>query len=250
MNSNNSIKCLFVTFFFFLGFSTLSFAQKEVRKEIKKGNKEYKQEKYSDAEVNYRRALEENARSTEAAYNLGNSLYKQEKRQEALEQYQAIINNETDKEKLADAWHNVGNIFLSMKDSQNPEEQKMALPKSIEAYKNALRKNPKDEETRYNLALAQKLLQDQQNEDQDQDQDKNQDNQDQQQQEEKEKEQEQQQDKQDQQREQQQQNSNEMSKESAEQILDAMMQEEKNTQEKVKEQQMKQQQSNKKDKNW
>ena len=242
-----------MTFSLLLGFSSLSFAQKQVRKEIRKGNKEYKQEKYPDAEVNYRRALEENARSIEAAYNLGNSLYKQEKRQEALEQYQAMINNETDKEKLADAWHNIGNVFLSMKDSQNPEEQKVALPRSIEAYKNALRNNPKDEETRYNLALAQKLLQDQQNEDQDQDQ--NQDNQDQQQQDkEKEKEQEQkqqdQQDKQDQQQEQQQQNSNEMSKESAEQILDAMMQEEKNTQEKVKEQQMRQQQSNKKDKNW
>ena len=233
-----------------MGFSTLSLAQKEVRREVKRGNKEYKQEKYSDAEVNYRRALEENARSTEAAYNLGNSLFKQEKRQEALEQYQVTINNETDNKKIANAWHNVGNVFLSMKDSQNPEEQKMALPKSIEAYKNALRKNPKDDETRYNLALAQKLLQDQQGEDQDQ----SQDNQDQQQQQDKEKEQEkeqeQKQDQQDQQQDQQQQNSNEMSKENAEQILDAMMQEEKNTQERVKEQQMRQQQSKKKDKNW
>ena len=233
-----------------MGFSSASFAQKQVRKEVRNGNKEYKQEKYSEAEVNYRRALESNARSTEAAYNLGNSLYKQEKRQEALEQYLAITNNETDKEKLANAWHNIGNIFLSMKDSQNTEEQKAALPKSIEAYKKALRNNPKDEETRYNLALAQKLLQDQQNEDQ------NQDQQDQQKEKEKEKEQEQeqkqdqQQDQQEQQQEQQQQNSNEMSKESAEQILDAMMQEEKNTQKKVKEQQMRQQQSNKKDKNW
>ena len=249
MNSNNSMKCLLMTFSFLLGFSSLSFAQKEVRREIKKGNKEYKQENYSDAEINYRRALEENVRSTEAAYNLGNSLHKQGKGQDALEQYLVTIDNETDKEKLANAWHNVGNIFLSMKDSQNPEEQKGALPKSIEAYKNALRNNPKDDETRYNLALAQKLLQDQQNEDgegqdpeqqdQQQDQEKQQDQQDQQQ------------DQQDQQQEQQQpQNPNEMSKERAEQILDAMMQEEKNTQEKVKEQQMRQQRGNKKDKNW
>ena len=255
MNSSNNIKCLLITLTLLLGFSSLAFAQKQVRQEIKKGNKEYKQEKYSESEVNYRRALENNARSTEAAYNLGNALFKQEKKQEALEQYQATINNETDKEKLANAWHNIGNIFLSMKDSQNPEEQKVALPKSIEAYKNALRNNPKDDETRYNLALAQKLLQDQQNEDGDQDQ--NEDQQDQQQEQEKEKEQEQKQDeqdqkedKQDQQQEQQPQNSNEMSKENAEQILDAMMQEEKNTQEKVKEHQMRQQQSNKKDKNW
>ena len=253
-----------MTFSLLLGFSSLSFAQKQVRKEIRKGNKEYKQEKYPDAEVNYRRALEENARSIEAAYNLGNSLYKQEKRQEALEQYQAMINNETDKEKLADAWHNIGNVFLSMKDSQNPEEQKIALPRSIEAYKNALRNNPKDEETRYNLALAQKLLEDQENDDQgqddqqdDQNQDQNQENQDQQQdQNQDQQNQDQQNQNQDQdqkeqeQKEQQGQNPNEMSKETAERILESLMQDERNTQEKVKAEEMRRQKQRKTDKNW
>ncbi len=240
------MKQILFILFFAIAFSSLSFSQKQVRKDIREGNKEYKQGSFTDAEIDYRRALEGNARSTEAAYNLGNSLYKQQKLQEALEQYQAIVNNETDKNKLSKAWHNTGNVFLATGD----------LPKSIAAYKNALRNNPKDEETRYNLALAQKMLEDQQNEDQQQDQQK----QEQEQQQEQEQEQEQNQDQkqnqdqqeqeQQQQQEEQQQSPNEMSKENADQILDALMQDEKDTQEKVKAEQMKQQKQRRTDKNW
>jgi tetratricopeptide (TPR) repeat protein len=224
---------------FIVGFSALSSAQKEVRKDIRAGNKSYKQDNYTDAEIDYRKALEKNAHSTDASYNLGNALYKQQKAQEALEQYQITINSETDKNKLAQAWHNAGNVFMTAKD----------YAKSVEAYKQSLRNNPKDDETRYNLALAQKLLQDQQNQDQqnqDQNQDQKQDQQkDQQQQPDQQKQQEQQQDQQ-----QQEQQQDQMSKQNADQILDAMMQEEKNTQEKVKEHQMRQQQRKKNDKNW
>ena len=110
---------------------------------------------------------------------------------------------------------------------------------AVEAYKMSLRNNPKDDQTRYNLALAQKLLKDQQqnqqNQDQNQDQDKeNQDKQDQKQN----------QDKQDQNKDDQQQQppkpekkDNEMSKENAEQLLNSVMQDEKETQDKVKKQQ-------------
>ena len=231
------MKRLFLILSFVLGFSLFSTAQKQVRKDIRAGNKEYKQQKYTDAEVDFRRALEANARSTEAAYNLGNTLYRQEKGQEALEQYKIVLGNETDKTKLAMAWHNIGNMFMNGKDYRN----------SIDAYKQALRNNPQDDETRYNLALAQKLLQDQQNQDQNQDQ--NQQDQDQKQDQQQ---QEQKQDQQDQKQDQQQQqpNPNEMSKENADQILDAMMQEEKDTQEKVKAQQMQQQKQRKTEKNW
>jgi Predicted membrane protein len=214
---------------FFLSFSINVFSQKAVRQELRKGNKEYRQEKYTEAEIDYRKALEANARSTDAAFNLGNALFKQTKMPEALEQYQASLSGETDKVKLASSWHNIGNISMAGKD----------YAKSIEAYKQALRNNPADNETRYNLALAQKLLEEQENEDQSQDQ-----NQEQQQ------EQEQQQDQQPPEQQEQQQNPNEMSQENAEQILDAMMQNEKNTQEKVKEQQMRQQKQRKTDKNW
>ena len=101
-------------------------------------------------------------------------------------------------------------------------------PQCIEAYKESLRNNPKDDETRYNLALAQKLLKDQQeNQNQDQKQnpqdDKNNQNKDQQEQNEN-----------NQQNQNQQQNKAEMSKENAQQLLNAVMQDEKNVQDKVK----------------
>jgi tetratricopeptide (TPR) repeat protein len=224
-----------------IGFSSVAFAQKQVRKDIREGNKEYKQEKFTDAEVEYRKALETNARSIEAAFNLGNALYKQSKMQEAFGQYQTVINNETDRNKLSQAWHNVGNIFMFAGE----------YAKSIDAYKNALRNNPKDDETRYNLALAQKLLEEQEQEE-DKGEDENQEDQQQQQdQQNQEQNQDQQQQKEQEQNQQEQQpNPNEMSKENAERILDALMRDERNTQEKVKAEQMKQQQQRKTDKNW
>jgi tetratricopeptide (TPR) repeat protein len=176
------------------------------------------------AEVDYRKALELNPKSTDAMFNLGNALLTQQKAKEAMEQYESVSKIEKDKEKLAQIYHNMGVILQSSKQ----------LPQCIEAYKEALRNNPKDNETRYNLALAQKQLKDQQ---------QNQQNQDQQQQQQEQKEDKQDQNKdqqeqnQDQQQQpQQQQNKNEMSKENAQQLLNAVMQDEKNVQDKVKKQ--------------
>jgi hypothetical protein len=222
------------------GFASPASAQKQVRKDIREGNKEYKQQKFTDAEVDYRRALEANARSSDAAYNLGNALYKQGKGQESLEQYKIVTGNETDKSRLSTTWHNIGNIFLASAKDQQGNINNEALTNSIEAYKKALRSNPKDDETRYNLALAQKLLQDNQNQDQ-----RQQQQQDQQQQQNQNQNQQQ-----EQQQDQRQPNPNEMSRQNADQILDAMMQEEKNTQEKVKAEQMRQQRQRKTEKNW
>ena len=175
-------------------FNSSAFSQKEVRKELRKGNKDYKQEKYTEAEIAYRKALEVNPRSTDAAYNLGNTLYKQSKLPEAMQQYEAALSREKNREMAAADFHNIGNIFMNNKEYQ----------KSVEAYKKSLRLNPNDDETRYNLALAQKLLENQQNQDQNKDQDKQDQNKDEQQKQDQQK-QEQQQDKQDQQQQQQQQ---------------------------------------------
>ncbi|GHV10361.1 hypothetical protein FACS1894162_4030 [Bacteroidia bacterium] len=234
---------------FILCFSLPSFAQKQVRKDLRSGNKEYNKENYTDAEVDYRRAIEANAHSIEGAYNLGNALYKQGKGNEALEQYQVVVGNEKDKSKLAMTYHNAGNVFMATAQQTKKENKDYSDPlkKSIEAYKNSLKNDPTDDETRYNLALAQKLLKDLENQQQNQgkNKDQNQDQQDQQQDK-------QNQDKkeQDKKEDQQQQNPNQMSKENADQILDAMMQEEKNTQEKVKAEQMQQQKRRKTNKNW
>ena len=194
-------------------------AQKAERDYIRKGNRFFKDSVYVDAEVNYRKALEVNPKSTVSMFNLGNTLIQQNKLQEAMEQYVGATKIEKDKSNLAQIYHNMGVIFHSQKD----------YAKAVEAYKESLRNNPKDDETRYNLALAQKQLQDQQqNQDQNQDQDKLQDQQ---------KDQQQNQDQQ-QQPSQPEKKDNEMSKENAEQLLNSVMQDEKDVQDKVKKQQV------------
>ena len=200
--------------------------QKTDRDYLRSGNKLYNDSLFIKAEVDYRKALEINPKSTDAMFNLANALLMQQKAQEAMEQYQSVSKIEKDKEKLAQIYHNMGVMLQSAKQ----------LPQCIEAYKESLRNNPKDDETRYNLALAQKQLKDQQQNQQ------NQDQQQQQQQKQEEEKQDQNKDQQEkdqkdqQQNQQQQQNKNEMSKENAQQLLNAVMQDEKNVQDKVKKQ--------------
>jgi tetratricopeptide (TPR) repeat protein len=211
--------------------------QKTDRDYLRSGNKLYNDSLFIKAEVDYRKALDINPKSTDAMFNLGNALLMQQKIKEAMEQYESVSKVEKDKSKLAEIYHNMGVILQSAKQ----------YPQCIEAYKESLRNNPKDDETRYNLALAQKMLKDQQQNQQNQDQK-------QQQQEQKEDKQEQNQDQQEQdqknqqQQQQQQQNKNEMSKENAQQLLNAVMQDEKNVQDKVKKQI--QIQGKKLDKDW
>lgn len=215
--------------------TTSTFAQKAERDYIRKGNRAYKDSVYVDAEVNYRKALEANPKSTISMFNLGNTLLQQNKLQEAMEQYAGAARIEKDKSKLAQTFHNIGVVFHAQKD----------YAKAIEAYKESLRNNPKDDETRYNLALAQKMLKDQQNQNQSQNQDQNQ--QGQQQKQDKQQQQDQQQN-QDQRPPQPEKNENQMSKENAEQLLNSVMQDEREVQDKVKKQQVIQ--GNRLEKDW
>ena len=216
----------YIGLFFLLIAATTVVAQKAERDLIRKGNRMYNDSVYENAEVNYRKALEINPKSTVAMYNLANTLMQQNKLQEAMEQFAGAAKVEKEKPNLAQIYHNMGVIFQSQKD----------YAKAIEAYKESLRNNPKDDETRYNLALAQKLLKDQQQDQQNQDNQQNQ-----QKQEEKQDQQQNQQQNQnnDQQQEppQQQKQDNQMSKENAEQLLNSVMQDEKDGQDKVKKQQ-------------
>ena len=222
----------YITLLFLLVASS-AFAQKTERDYLRSGNKLYNDSLFIKAEIDYRKALEINPKSTDAMFNLGNSLLMQQKAKEAMEQFESASKVEKDKDKLAQIYHNMGVILQSSKQ----------YPQCIEAYKESLRNNPKDDETRYNLALAQKLLKDQQ-QNQDQNQDKKDDKKDQ-------NKNQQEQDKKDQQnqnQQQQQQNKDEMSKENAQQLLNAVMQDEKNVQDKVKKQL--QIQGKKLDKDW
>ena len=169
----------------------------------------------------------------DALYNLGNSLLFQQKAKDAMDQYQIAEKRSDDPAKLAQIHHNMGVIHHAGKDYAS----------AVEAYKQALRENPSDHETRYNLALAMRQLnqqqqqQNQQQENKEEEQEKKeeqQQQQQQQQQQDKQKEQEQQEEQQQQQQQNQQEQEQKMSKENAEQILQAAMQDEKDVQEKVK----------------
>lgn len=214
----------YVGIFLLLLVTGFASAQKAERDLIRKGNRLYKDSVYVDAEVNYRKALEINPKSTVSMYNLGNTLLQQNKLQEAMEQFAGATKVEKDKSKLAQMFHNMGVIFQSQKD----------YAKAVEAYKESLRNNPKDDETRYNLALAQKMLKDQQQDQQQNQQQNQQDNQKQQEQQQDKKKQEQN----DQQQPQSQQQNEQMSKENAEQLLNSVMQDEREVQDKVKKQQV------------
>jgi tetratricopeptide (TPR) repeat protein len=223
--------------------------QKAERARIREGNKLYDKEQFTEAEIAYRKSIEVNPRTVEGAYDLGNALYKQQKYPEAAEQYKLIASqgdrllseNPANVARLSQVFHNLGNISMQNKDYAT----------SIEAYKQSLRLNPGDDETRYNLALAQKLLenQDQQQDEQDQQQEQQQEQQDQQQDEQNNDQQQPPEQQEEQQQEQPPQNSN-MSRENAQQILDAFLQDEKDTQEKVRQAQERQRERRRADRQW
>ena len=204
---------------------SMLFAQQE-GPDVRKGNRSYGKENYTESEVHYRRGLDKKSDSFEAHFNLGDALFRQEKYPEALEQYVEAekclkadedLREEQLNRRLADTYHNIGNACY----------QQQQFDQAVAAYQQSLRHNPKDNETRYNLVKAMQQLKQQQQ------QQKNQNQQNQQQQQQEQQQQEQQQD----QQQQQQQNEQQMDKETAEQILQALEQDEQETQEKMQRQQ-------------
>lgn len=208
----------------FLAPSSVLFAQKEAS-DVRRGNREYNKQNYTEAEVNYRRGLEKNKNGYEAHYNLGDALFKQDKYADAQAEFETaakMLDKKSDKTRYAKTMHNIGNC-------QFAQQQ---YDKAVAAYQESLRANPADNDTRYNLVKSMQLLQQQQ-----QQQQQNRQNQDQKQ-DQKQQQQEQQQDQQqDQQQQQQEQNDDRMDKETAEQILQALEQDEQDTQEKMQRQQ-------------
>lgn len=208
------------------------FAQKNTERDyLRKGNRLYRDSSYTKAEVDYRKAMEINNRFPQAYYNLGNALLMQQKPKEAMEAYEQGVKMETNKQRQALMYHNMGVILQSQKQ----------FAQAIECYKNALRRNPEKEDSRYNLVLCQHQLKNEppqknnggndnkDGNDQNKEKDDKSEKKDQNQEKEK---QDQKEDKQQQQ--QQQQEQDQMSKENAEQLLNAAMQDEKETQERLK----------------
>ena len=198
-----------------------SFAQNK-KSFLRDGNELYTDSSYNDAEMQYRKSLEKDQDYFNASFNLADAVYKQERYKESSALFDALIDNAPTENDLAKVYHNLGNSLT--------QEQK--LEEAIEAYKNALRINPNDTETRHNLALSKKQKQEQEQQEEKKEEKKDQ---------EKDKEGE---DKQEQNNEQEKENQpedkkEEMSKEDAEKMLEAIQQEEKELQEELQKKKVK-----------
>ena len=211
-------------------------AQQE-KKFIYQGNNQYKNKDFAGAEKEYSKALIKNKDSYKGSFNLGDAYYKQGKYEEATNQFQQLTHRATSKDSLAKAYHNLGNALLKSRKYQE----------SIDAYKNALKNSPNDEDTRYNLSYAQQMIREQQQQQKKQDKDnkdkKNKDKKEQQKEKNKDKKDDQNKEKEEDQedkdknkdrKEEQKPEPNKISKEDAKRILDALQNDEKNIQNKVK----------------
>ncbi|MCI5505152.1 MAG: VWA domain-containing protein [Prevotella sp.] len=202
---------------------------------IREGNRNFRSGKFAEAEVSYRKSIEKNPRNPQAAYNLGNALFAQKKDSAAVVAYESGVQLETSAIRKSMGYHNMGVVCQSHK----------MFSEAIEAYKNALRLNPKDDEARYNLEICKKQQKNQQNK-------QNQDKQDQKKDDkgkDQKKDQQKEQQKQNKDKQQQNKDKNKMSKDNAEQLLNAAIQQEKNTQKRMKDK-MQQPRSRQLDKNW
>ncbi len=123
---------------------------KEKDNHLPKGNESFAEKKYADAEAEYRISESKNPKKAIASYNLGNAVYRQNQSGEAKYHYAKALKNAKTRAEKYQAFHNIGNTLMKDKDYAG----------AAEAYKNALRNNPADEETRYNYALAKKMLKD------------------------------------------------------------------------------------------
>ena len=211
-------------------------SNKNERSSVRKGNKEYENKNYVGAEIDYRKALEAAPLSGDATFNLGDALYEQQKYDDAAKEFEKAINSETDPVKQSEAWYNLGNTYMKNQKEAKGKEKK----------KNAWRKNPKDEDRRNKqrermVNEKRKKRQKQNKDDQREEQSKRR----------------QKQNKQQPPQEQQQKEDNQqpnsptqMTEENAQQILDALQQDERNTQEKVRKAIMEQYERRRTDKEW
>ena len=229
------MKNILIILSFLMSFN--SFAQNK-KSFLRDGNKLYADSSYNEAEMQYRKSLEKDQDYFNASFNLADAVYKQERYEESSALFDALKDNAPTETDLAKVYHNLGNSLV--------KEQK--LEEAIDAYKSSLRINPKDKDTRHNLAITHKQKQQQEQENKDenkenkneQEQDKDGENKEEekenkeqeQNQENKEKEEEKKESKPEEKKE-------EMSKETAEKMLEAIQQKEKELQEELQKKKVK-----------
>ena len=230
------------------------------KREVRRGNRDFKKENFKEAELDYFRGLAKDSLSFAANYNMANTLYRQENYDQALKHLEKIAEMAADSPVAADYYYNLGNVAMAKEDYQ----------KAVDAYKQSLLRNPTDLEAKENYIYAKEKLKQQQNQqnqqdqqDQQQNNDKDQQNQDQ------DKDQQNQDDKKDDQNKDQNQEKNDpekndqnqdeqnqqgqqpkISPQAAQQMLQAIQAKEKETQDKVNKEKAAALSSRKKEKNW
>jgi tetratricopeptide (TPR) repeat protein len=129
-------------------FLTSTIFSQSNRSTINDGVDKYEEKKYTDAEVDFRKVVENSPKNFEANFNLGTSYYKQEKYEDAIKSFISSLESADNNENRAKVYHNIGNSLLKAN----------KLEESVEAYKTALKFNPNDQDTKYNLSYALEML--------------------------------------------------------------------------------------------
>lgn len=145
---------IFCCFIIPLGFCALH--AQSLRSLNNNGVEKYKDKKFADAEVNFKKGLDKAPDNFITNFNLGDAYYQQKRYDEALNSYQTALSQAKTKNEKAQVYHNIGNSLL----------KSSKIKESIEAYKNSLKLNPNDEETKYNLSYALNMLKNQQKQNQ------------------------------------------------------------------------------------
>ena len=231
------------------------------KKDVRRGNRDFRKENYREAEIDYRKALVKDSLSVAANYNLANTLYREGDYAQAMQTMERVKDVAPMSASAADYFFNLGDAALQQKDYQ----------KAVEAFTQSLIMRPDDLQAKENYIYAKKMLQNQQQNQQNQNNDQNQDNQnnqdqndqndqnkdqndekndDQNDQNKDNQDQNQDQDKNDQQKQPQQGQQPKITPQAAQQMLQAIQAKEKETQDKVKKEKAKAMQSKQKDRNW
>ena len=147
---------------------TITYSQSDAKIKFNEGIEAYNEGSYENAHELFKKAYELDEDYSKAIYNAGNAAYRNGDFENAKNHYSTYIDNQKDNKLKAEAYHNLGNLYYDkfLKDNKNAkkemlqqnmgnqEDQIEDLKKSIDYYKNALRANPYDEKTRYNLSSA------------------------------------------------------------------------------------------------
>ena len=238
-----------VIIYIFLLVTAISAAAQPDKRDVRRGNRDYKKENWKEAEIEYRKGIVKDSLSVAANYNLAADLYRQNNPQEAQKVLDRIKEVAPATENAADYYYNLGDVAIANQDWQT----------AVTAFEESLLRNPGDVNAKENYIYAKKKLQQQQNQQNQQQNDQNQDNQDQ-----NHDRNDQNKDNQDQNKDQQDQNQDQnknqqdgqqeqqpkITPQAAQQMLQAIQAKEKETQEKVKKEKAAALQSRQKDRNW